>query len=213
MWRDETKPSTPERLAYWYFGLNGFLLLENFVIHSDPGPKQRTEADLLGVRFRYRRELLDSPMEDDPTVSDCPTLCNVIVAEVKRGACELNGPWTDPQEENMHRVLRAIGRFDDDVTAVAAEVVTCRLFACGNREGPLTIPAVPQILFGDMIVFIHARLRKSLKQKSSVGNWALDGRCLRALAGRHREFSEFERTVRQYFNLPRAEENMGPEEH
>ena len=207
--------STPERLAYWYFRLNGFLLLENFVIHPDRGSEQRTEADLVGVRFSHRRELLDSPMEDDPAVVDCPTFCNVIVAEVKRTSCALNGPWTNPKHGNMRRFLRAVGCFDENTIKVAAQAlynrghfegpsVTCRLLACGNSEGPLPISAVPQILFRHMVKFIHSRLRTYLEQKSSVANWAHDGRHLRNLADRFRDLPDFDHAVRNHFGLPPA---------
>ena len=56
---------TPERLAYWYFRLNGFLTTENFIVHPDRGPNQRTDADLLAVRFAHRKENLVRPMTDD----------------------------------------------------------------------------------------------------------------------------------------------------
>ena len=56
--------STPERLAYWYLRLNGFLLWENLVLHPDQGAQQHTDADLVGVKFGHRSELLDVPMVD-----------------------------------------------------------------------------------------------------------------------------------------------------
>ena len=65
----------PERLAYWYLRLNGFLTIPNFVVHPDTGSNQETEVDVLGVRFPYRAENLDDPMEDDSyftTVRDKP---------------------------------------------------------------------------------------------------------------------------------------------
>lgn len=44
-----------EELAYWYLRLNGFFLIENFVIHRSNGDvqgiKYRSDADLLAVRF------------------------------------------------------------------------------------------------------------------------------------------------------------------
>lgn len=49
-------PHSPERLAYWYFRLNGFLTTENFIVHPDEGKDQRTDADLLAVRFQHRAE-------------------------------------------------------------------------------------------------------------------------------------------------------------
>lgn len=61
---------TPERLAYWYLRLNGYLLLENFIIHHDVSSNQETDADLLGVRFQHRAENLNNPMHDDRLVVD-----------------------------------------------------------------------------------------------------------------------------------------------
>lgn len=204
---------TPERLIYWYLRLNGFLLLENFIIHPETGGNQRTEADLLGVRFKHRSELLENPMEDDPKYVDCITFCNVVIAEVKRGQCALNGPWTRPEDQNMLRILRAIGCFDENTVADAARAlynngryqtdqVTCRLLAFGHREGEIAIQGVPQILFGDVINFIHKRFRDYSRQKASVGNWPTDGQKLRELADTHRNSCDrFERDVRAFFGL------------
>jgi len=52
---------TSEQLAYWYLRLNGFLSISNFVVHPDTGGQQRTDVDILGVRFPYRAELLFNP--------------------------------------------------------------------------------------------------------------------------------------------------------
>ena len=46
----------PEKVAYWYFRLNGYLQIENFVIHPGRRGGQRTDADLLAVRFPHRAE-------------------------------------------------------------------------------------------------------------------------------------------------------------
>jgi hypothetical protein len=203
----------PERLVYWYLRLNGFLILENFIIHPDQGHLPRTDVDFLGVRFKHRRELLEDPMEDDHQVSDCPTLCNVIIAEVKRGRCSLNGPWTKPHNKNMHRILRAIGCFEDcEIKRAASAIyesgryqndkITCRLFAFGNERGELPIEGVPQILFSDMIQFIYERFRNYEHQKSSVANWPEDGQKLRRLFDRFQNEQEFEHEVRCAFGLP-----------
>jgi hypothetical protein len=203
---------TPERLIYWYLRLNGFLLLENFIIHPEMGGNQRTEADLLGVRFKHRSELLQNPMKDDPKFVDCTTFCNVIIAEVKRGQCALNGPWTR-SDQNMLRILRAIGCFEENAVADAARAlynngryqtdqVTCRLLAFGNREGEIRIQDVPQIFFSDVIEFIYQRFQDYSQQKASIGNWPTDGQKLRELADTHRNsYASFERDVRALFGL------------
>src|SRR6266403_1355615 len=88
----------PEKVAYWYFRLNGFLQIENFVVHRARRGGQRTDADLLAVRFPYRAELLldqpEQPMPDDVNTLDLsPHLIDVVIAEVKTNQpCTLNGP-------------------------------------------------------------------------------------------------------------------------
>lgn len=205
--------STPERLVYWYLRINGFLLLENFVVHPDVGYQQRTDTDLLGVRFKHRQELMIDTMEDAPIVSECSTLCNVIIAEVKRGQCALNGPWINPNDKNINRILRAIGCLDEHLIGDAAEslynkgryrddYVTCRIFAFGDRKGELPIPSIHQILFSDVIKFIYSRFRKYSYQKASIGNWDNDGQQLKRLAERYRDLPEFEFEARHIFRLP-----------
>src|SRR2546421_2682459 len=61
----ETVEIKSEQLAYWYLRLNGFLSIPNFVVHPDEGRRQRTDVDLLAVRFPYRSENLRRPMRDD----------------------------------------------------------------------------------------------------------------------------------------------------
>lgn len=206
--------SSPERLAYWYLRLNGFLTTENFVVHPDIGSDQRTDADLLAVRFRHRAENLQTPMEDDPRVCDADALVNVIIGEVKRGVCALNGPWTRQADKNIHRVLAAIGCLPKAEIADAADglyargeyvnsLVSIRLMAFGDEKGDLT-PAVPQVLFDQMIAFMWKRFKQYKEQKRSVGSWSVDGRTLRDAFDRASSSeAEFSRQVRERFGLPR----------
>jgi hypothetical protein len=211
---------TPERLVYWYLRINGFLQLEYFVIHPDLGTQQRTEADILAVRFKYRQELQINPMHDDPVISECLTLCNVIIAEVKRGQCTLNGPWTNRGDENTHRILMAIGCFDKSVIKKAADAlyekgqyqddfVNCRLFAFGDKHGELSIPGVPQVFFNDGLQFIHSPFREYSRQKSSVSNWPKDEHILKQLADAYRDFSQFKQEARRLFSLSFKEQADG----
>ena len=104
----------PEKVAYWYFRLNGYLQIENFVIHPGRRGGQRTDADLLAVRFPHRAErLIDDPNDimpdDEPRLSLYHDLNDVVIAEVKTNQpCTLNGPWTREDRQNVHRVLAAI---------------------------------------------------------------------------------------------------------
>src|SRR5712692_9036231 len=80
------------KLAYWYFRLNGFLTMENFVVHpQNKGPHQ-TDADLYGVRFPHRTEL---KMTDDIPFIDKNKKPLFVLVEITSGECKLNGPWMD----------------------------------------------------------------------------------------------------------------------
>ncbi len=180
-----------ERLAYWYFRLNGFFTIENFIVHSDTGPNQRTDADVLAVRFAYRAENLQRPMLDDPKVSSCPTLVNAIIAEVKTGPCQLNGPWTNRAEMNMQRVVKAMGFLPDGAIDSACDAlhkqghwsdatVTIRLLAIGEtRTTTLPMPAAQQLTWDEVIEFCVTRFKDYRREKSSLGQWKEDGRRLR----------------------------------
>lgn len=90
-----------EQLAYWYLRLNGFLTIQNFIVHPDTGRDQRTDADILGIRFPFRAELKPNPMEDEPLFTQIVDKPFIIIAEVKKSECRLNGPWTAQEEENL----------------------------------------------------------------------------------------------------------------
>ena len=118
--------SIPEKVAYWYFRLNGFLQIENFVVHPERRGSQRTDADLLAVRFPYRAErLFDDPndimADDEHRLALSRDLTDVVIVEVKTNQpCTLNGPWTRQDQQNVHRVLAAIGCLPPDRIANAA---------------------------------------------------------------------------------------------
>lgn len=182
-----------ERLAYWYFRLNGFLTTENFVVHPDQGGGQRTDADLLAVRFNHRTENFSQPMQDDPRISESDRFVNVVIAEVKTGRCDLNGPWTKPAKQNMERVLSAIGCVDSMSRMAAAaslyergawrdERVSIRLFALGQDKSVLLVGGEQQITWTEVIQFCIDRFTAYKRQKSSVGQWSDDGLELQRLA-------------------------------
>ncbi len=77
-----------ERIAYWYLRLNGFLLVEDFVLHRAQG-RHTSDADLLGVRLLHTHEAINQErLDPDPALA--PLLgsferhCAVIV-QVKTG--------------------------------------------------------------------------------------------------------------------------------
>jgi len=141
----------PVRVAYWYFRLNGFLQIENFIVHPDQRGSQRTDADMIGVRLRYRKEFAftrQKPMVDDERLLLSPNFDDVVIIEVATNqSCKLNGPWTRPEDQNVHRVLAAIGCLrHTDINRAAEQIYAygvaifgstrIRLVAIGRERDP-----------------------------------------------------------------------------
>lgn len=192
-----------EKVAYWYLRLNGFLQIENFIVHPERRGGQRTDADLLAVRFPFRAErLFDDPndvMRDDVEhLGLSPDLIDVAIVEIKSNQpCTLNGPWTRADQRNVHRVLAAIGCFPPNKIGAAAEdiyrtgchissvPIRVRLIAIGrdrNDELAAQYPHLIQLLWPDMLAFIWQRLHQYRQQKTQVDQWDTEGLKIKALA-------------------------------
>ena len=199
-----------EQLAYWYLRLNGVLNIPNFVVHPDTGNEQRTDVDVLGVRFPYRKELLVNSMVDDELFRRVRDKTYVVLAEVKTGICNLNGPWTIRERQNMQRVLRAVGTFPQAEVEIAAaslydagfysnQLYYASLFCFGAQENQNireTYPRVPQVTWNHALNFIYSRFRKYRNPKSSHGQWTLEGRELWDSAMGNRTVEDFINDVR-----------------
>jgi hypothetical protein len=197
-------------VAYWYFRLNGFLQIENFVVHPGRRGGQRTDADLLAVRFPYRTEFLFEPappMADDAEALGLSAeLIDVVIAEVKTNdPCRLNGPWTDKDDGNVDRVLAAIGCVSpDQIQEVATAIYGAgyygandrrvRLVAVGReRSEPLAeqFPLVTQLVWKEMLRFIWNRFRMYRHQKRDVHQWDSQGLLLRDIANESQHCDQF----------------------
>lgn len=180
---------TPEALVYWYLRLNGFLTITNFIVHPDNGRNQETDADILGVRFPYRAENLNRPMKDHEPVIGEPDKVHLVIGEVKTGLCNLNGPWTKPERRNMLRVLKAIGILQSCESEAAAKNLyevgnftnqRCRIsLLCFGKERNSQVtekyPAVPQILWSEVLPFIYERFKSYRNEKVSHQQWDANG--------------------------------------
>jgi hypothetical protein len=81
-----------ESLAYWYFRLNGFLPLTNFVLHRPDFPhRHNADCDLLAVRFPFVFEEIGGQRDDWDNARFAEwkldhfsrTVC--VIAEIKTG--------------------------------------------------------------------------------------------------------------------------------
>jgi hypothetical protein len=201
---------TSEQLAYWYLRLNGFLTTQNFIVHPDSGSEQRTDADMLGVRFPYRAELKPNSMVDDVPFTKVADKPFIVMAEVKKSVCNLNGPWKEPQQENLQRVLRAIGAIPEREIETAAEAIyTAGTFsnsayhlslACfgesENSDIKKNYPNVPQFLWDTVLAFIYKRFRAYPNQKASHGQWDDPGKNLWNSVREATDESAFKTSVR-----------------
>lgn len=174
----------PENLAYWFFRLNGFFTIPNFIVHPDKGMEQRTDVDIFGVRFPYRAELLENPMIDFKEFLGFSKPF-IVIAEVKKDRCKLNGPWKKEEKKNLHRVLRALGVFTLELIDEVAnslyekgfyenELYYISLFCVGDRKNPEILrqyPAVHQVTWEKVAHFIYNRFNKYREQKYSHSQW------------------------------------------
>lgn len=165
--------------------LNGFLLLENFIVHPTPlqGKSQRTDADVFGVRFPFRREL--SFADDQEHLRFDGAKPCFVIAEVKIGNCDLNGPWTKPEKENMQYVLRAIGAFEaskiDEVARSLYQTfryedndkIACLLSIGKERNAQFEVASYKplQITFAEILEFIFLRFTQYQDRKNDHQQW------------------------------------------
>lgn len=212
----------PEKVAYWYFRLNGYFQIDNFVVHPPGRGGQRTDADLLAVRFPHRAErLIDDPddvMPDDlHTLGASPVGIDVAIVEVKTNQpCTLNGPWTRKERQNVERVLAAIGCVPAERIRRAAEDIylrgvhqadgglRIRLVAVGrdrNEELSADFPAVTQLTWTDILSFIWQRLHNYRHQKKQVDQWAAEGLQLKGIADQSTGAAAFVEDVMRRMNV------------
>lgn len=179
---------TSERLAHWFFRLNGFLATSNFVVHVDQGFGQRTDVDVLGVRFPHRAENQIRPMADHPEFADA-TRVQVVLVETKRTRCRLNEAWTDAKRGNLERVLCAGGFVPlPEVPSVASRLygegqwvgtsLRVSLVAVGGEHNSgleRAYPSVRQLLWHrDVLPFIHERFWSYRDEKRMHPQWDAD---------------------------------------
>jgi len=124
-----------ELLVRWYLRFNGYLGVENFLVHQTvpSGNVQVEEIDILAVRFPHSREDPGFQIEPDPKLLDKRAvdhgLVDFVVAEVKGGQNDtLNKIWRQPADsvkiERVGYVIRWLGALSDDllIQKVATEL-------------------------------------------------------------------------------------------
>lgn len=97
-----TQPT--ENFVRWYLRFNGYLGVENLIVHEPvPGAvPQGAEFDVVAVRFPFSCEVADFELtrHDKLEAIEKPGVINVVIAEVKGGKnTKLNDVWMPEPEE------------------------------------------------------------------------------------------------------------------
>jgi len=172
-------------LAHWYFRLNGCLTVANFIIHPLHAGPQRTEVDIVGVRFPYRHEFDDPEAYDSPFKEADRTL--FLIAEVKRGRCDLNPPLR--VEKNISYVLKSLSPVNADRLAVASSDwansgahsgpdLSCRFMCFGERRSDTLEGSICQKTWDEVLHFVHRRFSYFFRVKRDNEQWDSMGRAL-----------------------------------
>ncbi len=196
-----------EKLAYWYFRINGFLTIENFVVHPNTGSEQRTDVDVLAVRFPYRKELpdIEKPMKDDERLILDPDKIQLMLVEVKASECRLNDTWKKTDKRNMQKIILAIGLFkSEEVETVSKNLYDKGYFkddsflvsfCCLGKTQSLSIREkyrdVPQITWEEVLRFIYERFYNYQVPKSDHPQWDENGRILWKAVEQCTDFDDF----------------------
>jgi hypothetical protein len=194
----------PESLATWYFRLNGFFTMKNFIVHPDLGRGQRTDIDVFGVRLPFRQELVSDPMEDDGNFTKVGQKAFLAIVEVKSGRIKINSTWREPALRNVHRFLRAAGPFDLARVDEVANAIYQRgsyerdpqwhvaLVGVGRSRNAVLahdLSGLMQITWADISSFIFKRFSKYNQQKEIHMQWDPDARALWNIWECHRDSS------------------------
>jgi hypothetical protein len=185
-----TKAMNPEQVAYWFFRLNGCLTMVNFVVHPEWRGSQRTDVDIVAVRFPHRLEAVgpQKPLQDHRLFQDRKKV-DLVIAEIKTGRCSLNGPWTARELGNLPLVLGAIGVFAQNQLA---SVVQClydesyyensnfiiRLFSLGRQKNAGLAKNVVQVEWPEVANFFFDRFSAHGKYKTQHEQWDSCGQTL-----------------------------------
>jgi hypothetical protein len=183
---------TLDSLAEWFLRLNGFFTVLNFVVHpasTAEGTLQRTDADVLGVRFPDRREVVGGVALRDHTLFANSARTQMVIAEVTAGTCKLNGPWTRSEDQNVDHVIRSMGCVrDEEVSSLSRALYrtghfesghfAATLICFGTRVSSRLPESVNQITWAEVFGFVYDRYQEFWRAKLQHQQWPPVGRLL-----------------------------------
>jgi hypothetical protein len=109
-----------EIMAYWYLRLNGFIPLNNLVVHRrvDGAIKHNADIDLIAIRFPFVYEEVGGEQEDwdieglfNRINDNAIELTNLCIVEVKSGQCSLSDIKKSFSKERLLYAVDRVGIF------------------------------------------------------------------------------------------------------
>ena len=209
--------SKPEDLSNWYFRLNGFLTIPNFILHPQKPGSQRTDADLVGIRFPFRKEFGGDQI-DDPKLCCSSTKPSLFIVEVKTKEVDLNNTWICRPKGNINKLITDLGILEEPKKIAE---VSRALYESGQFDGEYywsfalvgdidagkvsdCYESVPRRFWTDICEFIHQRMRTYCRLKTDHSQWDCFGKKLYELAKKYAEEDDFEKQLRLLCGLPAA---------
>lgn len=216
--------STPEDLVNWYLRLNGFMTIPNYILHPDRPGSQRTDTDVVGLRFPFRREFPGSDV-DDPRLTVGLIKPSLVIVEVKTGAMKLNDAWIDPTKQNVEKLLECVGVFktQSGIDEAAGHLyqtgryendeLICSFVLVGNYDSGSCSDTfrVPRLTWRHLNDFIYARFARFKRLKRQNDQWDYLGKALFSYATGRANKADFDSNVRQLCGLPAAEQPLAPD--
>ncbi len=166
-----------EEITYWFYRLNGYFIIRNFVIHNIPGNRitSGSDVDLLAIRFPYVREEVGG-QEDDwhPTITNFinDNAISALIVEVKSGR---NNPDDLFLREDIQYVLPRFGCFaeipEEDINNIETnsdylkQPENIRVSKILVSEDIVQDDRFNSISLGEMRDFIRERINRYRQQK------------------------------------------------
>lgn len=123
-----------ETFVRWYLRFNGYLGVENLIVHEPiaGAVPQGAEFDVVAVRFPFSSEVADFELRRHSQLTDIEKagVVNVVIGEVKGGRdTSLNDPWRPEADDalqlaRLKYLVRWLGFYESegDIEQVATEL-------------------------------------------------------------------------------------------
>lgn len=171
-----------EEMVYWYLRLNGFFVLQNFVLHrNDLTGTQNADVDLLAIRHRFTyEEVGGQPSDkDDALFSNFHLDKHVaIICEVKSGQNPSETSLSLNKEDRLKYALQRLGIFSTEkiktkhLPKLAKESMTAgnhhqvvKLFI---SQKPVSYSSCLCLTLDHIELFLRNHLKKYIDEKSSA---------------------------------------------